>query len=198
MGENPSQKNLPHSAPPRPTPEVLHSEIIARTHIFRVERRDLRFSNGTEVSHERLVGSENGAVLIVPMLDDKTVLLIREYATGVHRYELALPKGRIEANEDLLEAANREIMEEVGYGARRLQHFTSLTIAPGYLSHETHVVLAEDLYEERRVGDEPEMIDVVPWQLDALPELLNQKECTEARSIAALFMVQAHLAARNV
>lgn len=178
-------------------PEVLHSEIVARSKIFRVERRDLRFSNGVEVSHERLVGSQNGAVLIVPMLDDNTVLLIREFATGVHRYELALPKGRIEENEPLLEAANREIMEEVGYGAHRLHHLTSLTVAPGYLSHETHIVLAEDLYEERHEGDEPEKIDVIPWRLDALDKLLKQKECTEARSIAALFMVRAHLATRT-
>jgi ADP-ribose diphosphatase len=178
-------------------PELLHSEIVARTNIFRVERRDLRFSNGTEVSHERLVGSKHGAVLIVPMLDENTVLLIREFATGVHRYELALPKGRIEVDEPLLDAANREIMEEVGYGARRLHHLTSLTVAPGYLSHETHVVLAEDLYEERHEGDEPEKIDVIPWRLDALPELLNQQECTEARSIAALFMVQSHIANRG-
>lgn len=192
MSDTPEKNQKPGTLP-----EVLHSEIVARTNIFRVERRDLRFSNGAEVSHERLVGSKHGAVLIVPMLDENTVLLIREFATGVHRYELALPKGRIEVDEPLLDAANREIMEEVGYGARRLHHLTSLTVAPGYLSHETHVVLAEDLYEERHEGDEPEKIDVIPWRLDALPELLNQQECTEARSIAALFMVQAHLAERN-
>jgi len=193
MSENPSQKKPMH----RSKPEVLHSEIVAHTNIFRVERRTLRFSNGVEVSHERLVGSKNGAVLIVPMLDDNTVLLIREYATGVHRYELALPKGKIEANEPLLEAPNREIMEEVGYGARKLHHLTSLTVAPGYLSHSTHFVLAEDLYEERHDGDEPETIEVVPWSLDNLPELLKQEECTEARSIAALFMVRAHLVERT-
>lgn len=192
MGEDPTRK-----LPARTIPEVLHSEIVARSHIFRVERRELRFANGVEVSHERLVGSENGAVLIIPMLDEHTVLLIREYATGVHRYELALPKGRIEANEPLLEAANREIMEEVGYGAKRLHHLTSLTVAPGYLSHETHIILAEELYQERHEGDEPEMIEVVPWRLDALPELLAQEECTEARSIAALFMVREHFARRN-
>jgi ADP-ribose diphosphatase len=192
MSEPPAKK-----PEPRKLPEVLRAEIVARTNIFRVERRDLRFSNGTEVSHERLIGSKHGAVLIVPMLDDDTVLMIREFATGVHRYELALPKGRIEVDEPLLDAANREIMEEVGYGARRLTHLTSLTVAPGYLSHETHVVLAEDLFEERKIGDEPEKIEVIPWRLDALPELLAQHDCTEARSIAALFMAQAHIAQRK-
>lgn len=178
----------------RKIPEVLNSEIIARTRFFRVEQRDLRFSNGTEVKYERLVGSANGAVLIVPMLNDDTVLLIREYAAGAHRYELALPKGKIENNEAILDAANREIMEEVGYGARQLEHITSLTIAPGYQSHCTHIVLAQDLYEQRCEGDEPEEIEVVPWSLSRLSELLKQEDCTEARSIAALFMTREHLA----
>ena len=180
----------------RKTPEVLNSEIIARTRFFRVEQRDLRFSNGTEVSYERLVGSSNGAVLIVPMLDADTVLMIREYAAGVHRYELALPKGKIENDETILDAANREIMEEVGHGARQLEHLTSLTIAPGYQSHCTHIVLARDLYEQRREGDEPEEIEVVPWRLSRINELLQHEDCTEARSIAALFMAREHLARR--
>ncbi|MCK4586693.1 MAG: ADP compounds hydrolase NudE [Gammaproteobacteria bacterium] len=184
-----SNKPKPYDST-RKKPSVIHSELIASTRIFRVEQRDLQFTNGTKVIYERLVGSDNGAVLIVPMLDDNTVLLIREYAAGVHRYELALPKGKIESNEPLLEAANREIMEEVGYGSNNLSHLTSFTVAPGYLSHETHIVLAENLYEQKCDGDEPEEMEVVPWQLDRLPELLSQEECTEARSIAALFMVR--------
>lgn len=178
-------------------PEVLQSKLIASTRIFRVEQRDLKFSNNVEVSYERLLGSSGGAVLVVPMLDDNTVMLIREYAAGVHRYELALPKGHIEPGEVMLEAANREIMEEIGYGATQLHHLTSLTIAPGYLSHVTHIVLAENLYQEQHQGDEPETIEVVPWKLDQLSDLLNHDECTEARSIAALFMVREHLAQRG-
>ena len=190
-----SNKPKPYDST-RKKPSVIHSELIASTRIFRVEQRQLQFSNGTEVSYERLVGSDTGAVLIVPMLDDKTVMLIREYAAGVHRYELALPKGKIERDEPLLEAANREIMEEIGYGANTLSHLTSLTVAPGYLSHVTHIVLAENLYEHRCEGDEPEEIEVVPWQLDRLTDLLSHEECTEARSIAALFMVREHITGR--
>ena len=190
-----SNKPKPYDST-RKKPSVINSEQIAGTRIFRVEQRDLRFSNGIEVSYERLVGSDSGAVLIVPMLDDNTVLLIREYAAGVHRYEIALPKGKIEPDEPLLEAANREIMEETGYGARNLTHLTSVTVAPGYLSHQTHVVLAENLYEQQNDGDEPETIEVIPWQMDRLPELLSLEECTEARSIAALFMVRELMAQR--
>ena len=174
-------------------PEILKTQTIAKTRLFHIEQLDLRFSNGTEVQFERMRGSASGAVLIVPMLDEDTVLLIREYAAGVDRYELSLPKGRIEDGEEILAAANREIMEEVGYGSHALEHLTSLTVAPGYLSSLTHVVLAQELYPERREGDEPESIDVIEWKLSELDKLLAQPECTEARSIAALFMTRQRL-----
>ena len=171
-------------------PEVTNTETIARTRLFRIERLDLHFPNGNRVQWERLRSNSSGAVLVVPMLDAQTVLMIREYAAGVERYELALPKGRMETGEIPEQAANREIMEEIGYGARRIRLVKSMTLAPGYFSHITHVLLAEDLYPERLSGDEPEEIEVVPWRLDNLSELVARGECTEARSIAALFMVR--------
>ncbi len=174
----------------RKKPEILATATIARTRLFHVESVDLRFANGVEVQYERLRSGSGGAVLIVPMLDDDTVLLIREYSAGVHRYELGLPKGRIEPGEDLLLAANRELMEEVGYGAHSLEHLTALTLSPSYMSHQTQIVLARQLFVQTAQGDEPEEIEVVPWKLSQLAVLLQRDDCTEARSIAALFMVR--------
>lgn len=171
-------------------PEILQTKVIAETRHFCIEQLDLRFSNGVEVVYERFVTPRPGAVLIVPMLDNSTVLMIREYAAGVHRYELALPKGGMAADESILDAANRELMEEVGYGANKLTHLTTLTTAPGYHNSTIHVVLAEELYENRLQGDEPEEIEVIPWRLDKLSELTAHEECTEGRSIAALYMAR--------
>lgn len=173
------------------------TEIIARTRLFHVERVGLRFANGVEVEYERMPGSTAGSVLIVPVLDQDTLLLVREYAAGTHRYELGFPKGIIEQGEDVLAAADREIMEEIGHGSRRLQQLTSMTIAPGYLGHTTHIVLAEDLYPKRLPGDEPEEIEVVPWRLSDFTDLLAHEDFTEARSIASLFMVRDLLAKRS-
>lgn len=178
-------------------PLITRTETIAQTRLFRVESLELKFSNGRETRYERLKGGSRGAVLVVPMLDDTTVLLIREYAAGVERYELALPKGHIEDSESAADAANREIMEEVGYGARVLQPIKTMTLSPGYFSHVTHMVLARELYPARLEGDEPEPIEVVPWSLDRLDVLLAHEECTEARSIAALFMTRELLRAER-
>jgi len=171
-------------------PRVTGRRIVAQTGVFRVEELDLEFANGERRRYERLLGSEGGAVLVVPVPDPGTVLLIREYAAGMDRYELAFPKGRVEAGEDPLGAAAREIREEIGLGAGRLEHLQSVTLAPGYLRHTTHIVVAQDLYPDPLPGDEPEPIEVVPWRLDRIGELLGRDDFTEARSIAALYRVR--------
>jgi ADP-ribose diphosphatase len=172
-------------------PQITARTPVAKSRLFQIESVDLIFANGRQVTYERLISSgSGGAVLVVPLLDADTVLLIREYAVGMERYELALPKGKIEVGEDLLTAANRELMEEVGYGARSLKHLKTFSVAPGYMAHRTHIVLAEDLYPQRLPGDEPEPLAVVPWKLSNLSALWQQEECSEARSIAALCLVR--------
>jgi ADP-ribose diphosphatase len=177
---------------------VIHKVTsVAHSRLFEIEAVDLEFSNGTCVQYERMRGSMNGAVLIVPMLDDATMLLIREYVVGAERYELAFPKGRIESEEPVLDAANREIMEEIGYAATTLTPIYAMSLAPGFLCSTTHIVLAEGLYAQRCEGDEPEELEVVPWRLADIQSLLAQKDFTEARSIAALYMVKEYLQNRN-
>jgi len=175
-------------------PTILNTTTIAKSRLFRIESLDIQFSNGELRNYERLArGKPGGAVLIVPMLDVETVLLIREYSAGVHRYEVGLPKGKTDPGESFLEAANRELKEEVGFGARNLHHLSSLSLAPSYLQHATELYIAQDLRGIKLPGDEPEELDVIPWKLSNINELLATGECTEARSIAALFMTLEYL-----
>jgi len=81
------------------------------------------------------------------------------------------------------------IKEEVGLGANDLTQLKSMTLAPGYLTHTMNLVLAEDLYPETLEGDEPEPLEVVYWPMSDIDGLLAQQDFTEARSIAALLMV---------
>ncbi|NOQ17462.1 MAG: ADP compounds hydrolase NudE [Methyloprofundus sp.] len=173
-------------------PKILKRKIVARSRLFAIEALDLVFSNGATRQYERLVRGHgnNGAVLIVPLLDENTVLLIREYSAGIDRYELGLPKGKVDDNESFLQAANRELKEEVGYGANKIRQISSFSLAPSYMEHMTEIMLAEELYPEELVGDEPEPLQVVPWKLDNLAELVSSGQCTEARSIAALYLTK--------
>lgn len=177
---------------------IIHNRtVIAETRQFCVEALELEFGSGQIRQYERLIrGNAGGAVLVVPMIDSTTVLLVREYAAGLDRYELGLPKGKIDADEDCLDAANRELKEETGYGANKLHHLHTVSLAPAYLEHTIDIIVAEDLYPERLAGDEPEELEVVPWRLDQINELLASGECSEARSIAALYMTASYLSSR--
>ncbi len=164
---------------------------------FRIEEIDLEFSNGERRKFTRMKSKGLGAVIVVPMRDDHTVLLIREYAAGLHHYELGLVKGRLDDGETPLEGALRELQEEAGFGARRLEELTQLSLAPTYMTHKTSVVLARDLYPSRLEGDEPEELEVVSWPLSRLHELTARPDCTEGRSIAALYIARDFLAREN-
>ena len=174
---------------------TIHSITEHDAGPYRMERLDLEFDNGERRRYERLHGRGHGAVVVVPMLDVDTVLLVREYAAGVHRYELGLVKGRIDAGETPEQAADRELKEEAGYGARSLHVLRSLSLAPTYMSHQTHLVIARELYPERLPGDEPEELEVVPWKFDRLHELILREDFSEGRSIAALFIAREWLRA---
>ncbi|WP_045728047.1 MULTISPECIES: ADP compounds hydrolase NudE [unclassified Xanthomonas] len=179
----------------RPLP-IIHARRERRASDIerRVEELDLEFSNGERRVFHRLQASGHGAVVVVPMLDPQTVLLVREYAAGVHRYELGLVKGRIDAGETPLQAADRELKEEAGYGARQLRVLRAMTLAPTYMTHQSWLVLAQELYPEKLAGDEPEELEVVPWKLAELDRLMLREDFSEGRSLAALFIAREWLA----
>lgn len=174
-------------------PEILKRRSVIESRLFQVEELHLQFSNGQQRIYERLGRRGDGAVLVVPVLNDDTLLLIREYGAGIDDYHLSLPKGAVDPGESILEAANRELMEEVGFGARQLVHLKRLTLSPGYMEHDIHIVLARDLFPQRLEGDEPEPIEVVPCPMTQLSELVTREDVTEGRAIAAMYMAQSWL-----
>jgi ADP-ribose diphosphatase len=183
----------------RQKPDVLARAIVAKSRLFTVEELQLRFSNGVERTYERLVnrGLGYGAVMVVALEDAEHVLLIEEYCAGIDAYERSLPKGLIEPGEDVLAAANRELKEEAGFGAHRLEHITGLSLSPGYMSQSIQVVLARDLYPERLPGDEPEEINVSRISLRELSQLALSESFSEGRALAALYLVRDLLTQRG-
>lgn len=176
-------------------PEILAQEIVAQSKLFKIEQLQLRFSNGAERTYERMRGAGRGAVMIVACPDPEHFYLIREYSAGTHDYQLGFPKGLIDPGEDVLTAANRELKEEIGFGAGRFVPLKSLALAPGYFNATMHIVMAFDLYPEQQQGDEPEPLELISWARGDSDLLLQQVDFTEARSVAALLLAQQYLEA---
>ncbi|MCP4986132.1 MAG: ADP compounds hydrolase NudE [Colwellia sp.] len=171
-------------------PSITNRKQVAKSTLFAIEQIDLTFSNGEQRQYERMMGSGRGAVMIVPMIDDETLLLVREYCAGTHSYLLGFPKGLIDEGEAAELAANRELKEEIGYGSEQLHQVTELTMAPAFFNAKMTIFLAKQLYSATLEGDEPEPLEVVSWPIKDYKELLQQADFTEARSIAALMLVR--------
>lgn len=178
-------------------PRILKRRTVARSRLFRIEQLDLRFANGVERVYERLGGAGYGAVVIVPVTTGGEVLLVREYGAGSNRYHWGLPKGAVDPGEDLAVAAERELKEEAGHGARRITALKRIYLNPFYMERELDIVLAEDLYPESLPGDEPEPLASTSWPLERLGELLARYEVNDALSITALYLARDHLASRD-
>jgi ADP-ribose diphosphatase len=171
-------------------PEILTRREVCRGRLFSVEAAQLRFSNGEEREYEYLRSGWKAAVIVVPMISEREVLLVQEYGIGVEGYEWGLPKGRVDPGEEHLAAANRELMEEAGYGANRLDLLKCMSQSPGYMQHKTQIVLARDLYPERLEGDEPEPMAVQSFSIDDIASIAAREDVTEARTIAALYLAR--------
>ena len=169
-------------------PKVVGRQLAAQTRIFQVEEVDLLFANGARRRFERIRGGA-ASVLMVPLRDDGNLLLTREYAAGTDRYELGFPRGLIDPGEDPYQAANRELQEEIGLAAGRLDLLRTVSIAPGYIEHTTHILLARELREQTAEGDEPEPPEVLTWPLEDVDGLLAMADFSEARSALAVFLV---------
>ncbi|GAB7218984.1 ADP compounds hydrolase NudE [Vibrio comitans] len=171
-------------------PKILNKTEVARSRLFSIEALDLEFSNGERRTYERMRPSGRDAVMVVPLTAEGDLLLVREYAAGTESYELGFPKGLIDAGESPVEAANRELKEEIGFGANHFVPLKQVVLAPSYFSSKMTLFVAEDLYPETLVGDEPEPLTLVRWPLAQADELLTHMDFCEARSISALMLAQ--------
>lgn len=174
----------------RQKPKIHKVEQILATKIFKLEEVDLEFSNGAKRTYQRIRNRGQEAVVVVPVLNDDQFLLIREYAVGIEQYELSFVKGVVDPGESIEAAADRELKEEAGYGAKQLEVLKTVTTSPGYMTNVLHIVLARDLFVAKLEGDEPEELEVVPWAWSNLEALIARKEFSDARAIAGILLVK--------
>jgi len=168
--------------------DTIESERIYEGNIINVRVDTVRMPNGVTATRE--IVEHSHAVCIVPIDDDGNVVLVRQYRKPAETALLEVPAGGVEEGEVSEEAVLRELQEEIGYTADKLQHLSSFWVAPGWATEYMHAYLATGLRESRLEGDEDENIEVVRLSFDEAVAMFQTGEINDGKTIAALLLAR--------
>ena len=136
----------------------------------------------------REIAEHSNSVCVVPIDSQGNVLLVRQYRKPAEADLLEVPAGGIEGDETSDEAVLRELQEETGHTAGKLQLLSSFWVAPGWCTEYMHAYLATDLSPASLAADDDENITVVPVPLKDVESLMDNGEIQDAKSIASLLL----------
>ncbi len=164
-------------------PEIISTETVYKGRVFDVIKAEICEEDS---EYEREVVTHNGSAVIVPMFADKTVALVKQYRHAAEKYLLELPAGSVEDDETPEECAFREIEEEIGMKAGKLEKLTEFYVSPGFLTEKMHVFLATDLTESKQNLDDDENISMEKLTFDEVFEKIRRNEIEDAKTMLGL------------
>jgi ADP-ribose pyrophosphatase len=171
-------------------PEVLASEDVFQGRVFTVSVDTVREGGRT---HKRDVVRHPGSAAIVPLFDDGTVALGRQYRHPTVKYLLEIPAGSRDNFETPEAAAARELQEELGLVAARWEKLTEFFPSPGFLTEKMWVYLATELTETDAGPEDDELIEVVRLPLTRALDMIAAGEIEDAKTIIGLTLTAARL-----
>jgi 8-oxo-dGTP pyrophosphatase MutT (NUDIX family) len=170
--------------------ERLGGDVVWEGHIGKVRVDRFRYDDGEEA--EREIVEHPGSAGVVAH-DGETLYLVRQPREPVNDPALLeLPAGKLDhQGEAPLDAAKRELAEEIGKGARTWQHITSFYTSPGFTDEECHLFIATNLYAEEADADENERIEIVEVPLSDLDSVI--RDCRDSKTLVGLLWLRASL-----
>lgn len=160
---------------------------VHRGRLFSVEALTWRDGAGREL--ERDVVRHPGAVLVVPQLDDDRLVLIGNFRVAVNERLWELPAGTLEPPEPPLEAARRELVEETGYRAARVEPLGSFYTSPGFCDELMHVFVARGLEHVGQRLEAGEDIEVRIVRRDEALRMIREGRIRDGKTIAGLHLL---------
>lgn len=164
----------------------LDTESVFQGRLLDVRRDLVRLPDGRQATREYV--RHPGAVVIVAELPDGRLLFERQFRYSLRRVFVELPAGKIDANEDVLVCAQRELREETGYEADVWQHLGVMHPCIGYSNERIEIFLARGLRHVGAALDEGEFLEIFTLDADEAEDAVRAGEITDGKTITALFM----------
>ena len=131
-----------------------------------------------------------GAAAVVPLKDSGTVVLIKQFRHAAGGFIYEIPAGKLHAGEDPMHCAARELEEEIGYVAGRLDRLTSILTAPGFTDEVIHIYKATAMTRGQQQLDRDEVLEVLEIPLEEAIAMIVAGTIRDAKTIVGLQMVQ--------
>ncbi len=167
------------------TPEFLDSTKVFSGRVFDVTVDTVREGDKTYV---REVVHHRGSAVILPAFDDGTIALVRQYRHPTVKYMLELPAGGLDDRERPEEAAARELEEELGLVAGKLEKLCEFFVSPGFCAEKMWLYLATDLTETTKRPEDDEVIEVVRLPIKRALQMITDGEIEDAKTIIGLML----------
>ena len=129
----------------------------------------------------------DGAAAVLPVADDGRILMVRQYRNALDKFTLEIPAGKLDdPKEPKIRCAFRELEEETGFKADHLEYLMSRNTTVAFCDEAIDIFVAHHLIPSKQHLDEDEVINVEPWELKDLEELIYRGEITDGKTIAAI------------
>ena len=166
----------------------VSGELVFDGKLLKVHRDRVRLPDGAETAREYI--RHPGAVAVVPLFDDRGVLLERQFRYPHGREFIEVPAGKLEPNEPHLDTAKRELLEETGYTAQDWTRLGVIHTAIAYTDEAIELFLAKKLKKERAAQlDAGEFVDTLIVPFDEGIAMVRAGRITDSKSVAALLWV---------
>ena len=161
---------------------------LHRGRVFRLNRENVTLAHGITVDLDII--RHPGASAMVPLSNNSTVVLIKQYRHAVGDFIWEIPAGTLDPDETPLECAKRELAEETGFLADEWQKIGEITPVPGYSDERIHLFIAASLNPTEQKLDEDEMLNVHEVELNNAIEMIYKGVIQDGKTIAGLFMAR--------
>ena len=174
--------------------ETLSTQMIYKGKIFDIHVDDIREG---EIGYKRDVVVHPGSAVVVPVFDNGTVGFVRQYRHAAGKYLLEIPAGSLEGDEDPELGALRELEEEIGFRAGKIEKLSEFYVSPGFLTEKMYVFLATELTESNQNLDDDEIVEIVRIPFAEALGLIRTGEIEDAKTMVGLMMAFDYLQMRE-
>ncbi|MEG0216442.1 MAG: NUDIX hydrolase [Lachnospiraceae bacterium] len=163
----------------------IHRELAYQGKIVKVYTDTMEMPDGHTAQWDFI--QHNGAAAVVPVMEDGTILMVRQYRNALERYTLEIPAGALDTVEEPgIHCASRELEEETGYRSDHLQWLITVRTTVAFCNERIEIFVADHLVASKQNLDEDEFIDVKPYTIEELTDKIYAGEIEDSKTIAAL------------